>query len=332
MEGRSSSEHGQGAAGAGGAYRQNTFFDPSDFPLLRPGATAPISSPSSSAIGNPLPMSIVVGGQQQQPKVYAENFPALQGSRHAPSTTSTSATFSAQAMGVSNPFSQAVQYQTQQQKPMLEQRTSQLPRNQPSQLQSTQLQQKSAEQYGLMGLMGVIRMEDPDRGRLALGMDLTTLGLDLNSEECLYNAFAGPWGEDKSREPTQQFALPSYYPSTVPSMRADMLKDVSLDCLFAVFYSLVRDVLQLAAAVELTKRKWYFHIDLKIWFSSQPKAGGGASAIIFFDLGTWEKAFFNNSARFSTGFTPENGFLPEDTILHAWKQAQAAVKPAKAWS
>ncbi|KAI8091312.1 uncharacterized protein B0P05DRAFT_577362 [Gilbertella persicaria] len=42
---------------------------------------------------------------------------------------------------------------------------------------------KSTDPYGLLGLLGVIRMTDPDRSMLALGSDLTTLGLDLNTAE-----------------------------------------------------------------------------------------------------------------------------------------------------
>lgn len=40
-----------------------------------------------------------------------------------------------------------------------------------------------ADAYGLLGLLGVIRMTNPDRSMLALGSDLTTLGLDLNTAE-----------------------------------------------------------------------------------------------------------------------------------------------------
>lgn len=42
---------------------------------------------------------------------------------------------------------------------------------------------KPIDPYGLLGLLGVIRMTDPDRSMLALGSDLTTLGLDLNTAE-----------------------------------------------------------------------------------------------------------------------------------------------------
>lgn len=40
-----------------------------------------------------------------------------------------------------------------------------------------------AKKYGLLGLLGVIRMTDPDLNMLALGSDLTTVGLNLDSAD-----------------------------------------------------------------------------------------------------------------------------------------------------
>ncbi len=49
----------------------------------------------------------------------------------------------------------------------------------------TPLCQKSfvPDRFGLLGLLSVIRMTDQDLNTLALGTDLTTLGLNLNSPE-----------------------------------------------------------------------------------------------------------------------------------------------------
>jgi CCR4-NOT transcription complex subunit 2 len=46
--------------------------------------------------------------------------------------------------------------------------------------------------FGLTGLLSVIRMTDPDLNTLALGTDLTTLGLNLNSTEVMRHAFCCP--------------------------------------------------------------------------------------------------------------------------------------------
>jgi hypothetical protein len=63
--------------------------------------------------------------------------------------------------------------------------------------------------YGLLGLLGVVRMSDEDRNALALGSDLTMLGLNLGSSEHIYNTFTGPWSESsgKTKEPHYQVRL-----------------------------------------------------------------------------------------------------------------------------
>ena len=53
----------------------------------------------------------------------------------------------------------------------------------------------SPDRFGLLGLLSVIRMTDPDLTTLALGTDLTTLGLHLNSPENVYRTFASPWAD-----------------------------------------------------------------------------------------------------------------------------------------
>ena len=59
--------------------------------------------------------------------------------------------------------------------------------------------------YGLLGLLSVIRMTDADRNRLALGSDLTVLGLNLNSPDVLHSTFGGPFSDKPAtKEPHYQ--------------------------------------------------------------------------------------------------------------------------------
>ena len=59
--------------------------------------------------------------------------------------------------------------------------------------------------FGLLGLLSVIRMTDADRNALALGTDLTMLGLNLNSNEKLYSNFGSPYSEaPATKEPHYQ--------------------------------------------------------------------------------------------------------------------------------
>ena len=47
-------------------------------------------------------------------------------------------------------------------------------------------------------------MDQPDPTTLAMGTDLTTLGLNLNSPEQLYRTFASPWA-DRPLDPEPEF-------------------------------------------------------------------------------------------------------------------------------
>merc|ERR1712038_943358 len=67
-------------------------------------------------------------------------------------------------------------------------------------LTTPEAERAAREKYGLLGILKVIRMTDPDLNTLALGMDLTTLGLNLNSPECLYATFASPWSDTPARK------------------------------------------------------------------------------------------------------------------------------------
>jgi CCR4-NOT transcription complex subunit 2 len=58
--------------------------------------------------------------------------------------------------------------------------------------------EKAHLSYGLLGLLPVIKMTDGDLNTLALGSDLTTLGLNLNSSKSLYSTFSSPWADGPS--------------------------------------------------------------------------------------------------------------------------------------
>ena len=62
--------------------------------------------------------------------------------------------------------------------------------------------------YGLLGLLSVIRMTDADRNALALGSDLQLLGLNLGTTEQLFSTFASPWSEGSAtKEPHFQVRI-----------------------------------------------------------------------------------------------------------------------------
>jgi CCR4-NOT transcription complex subunit 2 len=169
----------------------------------------------------------------------------------------------------------------------------------------------AGDRFGLSGLLNVIQMTNPDLNTLALGTDLTTLGLNLNSNESLYSTFASPWADGPSRrEP--EFSLPMCYYMQPPTLKTGHIQKFQLETLFYIYYMLPKDTLQAVAASELYTRDWKFHRDLKMWFHKQPSLGGTqsrANTHIYFDVNVWERRTY-----FDANKNLEQGFLTEEDV------------------
>lgn len=154
----------------------------------------------------------------------------------------------------------------------------------------------SASPWGMTGLLSVIRMTDPDLNTLALGTDLTTLGLNLNSTEVLYATFSYPCVENPCRrEP--DYVLPYCYYMQPPALKTSHLSKFQLETLFYIFYNMPKDTLQVYAAKELYNRDWRYHKELKLWFARDTSQGGGqqpAGSYIYFDINSWERRLFRD--------------------------------------
>ncbi|VAH08582.1 unnamed protein product [Triticum turgidum subsp. durum] len=116
---------------------------------------------------------------------------------------------------------------------------------------SAQGKETVPDPYSLLGLLNLIKSKEPGPTALALGLDLTTLGLNLNSPDCLWKTFGSPWSNEPAKgepdyqipacysaeqpPPLQPFNFPKFHPLT----------------LFYIFYSMPKDVAQLYAANEL---------------------------------------------------------------------------------
>ncbi|KAF7722129.1 hypothetical protein EC973_003673 [Apophysomyces ossiformis] len=164
----------------------------------------------------------------------------------------------------------------------------------------------TSDPYGLLGLLGVIRMTDPDRSMLALGSDLTTLGLDLNTSDSIYATFISPWSDTQT--PPGLNVEPGYFlPQCYRNVQAtpparQRMRTFSDEILFYVFYCMPKDIAQEAAAQELYARNWRYHKQLGLWLTKEPSEDGrpvpfrrtSANALeqgvfIFFDPTTWQK-------------------------------------------
>ncbi|KAF2941184.1 probable NOT transcription complex subunit VIP2 isoform X2 [Oryza sativa Japonica Group] len=137
-------------------------------------------------------------------------------------------------------------------------------------LKSIQGGQTPPDPYGLMGLLGVIRMNDADLASLALGMDLTTLGLNLNSPDNLYKTFGSPWSNEPAKgEP--EFHIPACYNAEQPPpLQPIHFQKFQTLTLFYIFYSMPRDEAQLCAASELYNRGWFYHKEVRVWLTRIP--------------------------------------------------------------
>ncbi|XP_045623003.1 CCR4-NOT transcription complex subunit 2 isoform X2 [Procambarus clarkii] len=131
------------------------------------------------------------------------------------------------------------------------------------------------DQFGMVGLLTFIRAAETDHNlvSLALGSDLTTLGLNLNSPENLYPNFAGPWAETPCRPQDIDYHVPQEY-LTNQQIRGKLapvkFDRYGEDLLFYMFYSNAGDLLQILAAAELYNRDWRYHKEDRVWITRAP--------------------------------------------------------------
>ncbi|KAK2159783.1 hypothetical protein LSH36_146g01022 [Paralvinella palmiformis] len=157
------------------------------------------------------------------------------------------------------------------------------------------------DQFGMVGLLTFIRAAetDPNLVALASGIDLTTLGLNLNSPENLYSTFQSPWAESPCRPQDIDFHVPSEYLTNVfirEKLAPIKFNRYQEDLLFFLFYMNGGDVLQLAAAAELYQRDWRYHKEERVWITRAP----GMEPVVktntyergtyyYFDVQNWRK-------------------------------------------
>jgi hypothetical protein len=177
-----------------------------------------------------------------------------------------------------------------------------------SQQQQPTTTMASDSKYGLLGLRNVIKMTDQDLNVLALGFDLTTLGLNLNSPEYLYSSFASPWN-DRPSHIVPEYKIPSCYLRQPLPLKEWQIKKFSEDTLFYIFYSMPRDVLQIHAARELTNRNWLYHKEQKIWFQQLPNTEVHRTTT--YEKGTY-KYFDPNTWKY---MTKENFIVEYDKVM-----------------
>ncbi|KAL9262803.1 putative NOT transcription complex subunit VIP2 [Drosera capensis] len=200
-------------------------------------------------------------------------------------------------------YDQLMQYQQQQTQPQfrLQQMSAVNQSFRDQGIKPLQAPQSAPDPYGLLGLLSVIRMSDQDLTQLALGMDLTTLGLNLNSSENLHKTFASPWSEEPAKGDPEFTVPPCYYAQPPPPLRPIYFRKFQTDTLFYIFYSMPKDEAQLLAANELYDRHWLFHKEQRFWFkrpqNMELSARGPTyerGSYVCFDPTKWEKTVKDN--------------------------------------
>ncbi|GLC33442.1 hypothetical protein PLESTB_000076100 [Pleodorina starrii] len=150
-----------------------------------------------------------------------------------------------------------------------------------------------ADRFGLMGLLPLIKMTDADLTMLALGTDLTGLGLNLNAAGDLHSTLVSPLADNPIKtEP--DFDLPSCYKFIPQRLQPGYLSKFKEETLFYMFYSMPGDEAQLLAADELSVRGWWFHRRYKLWMLHAPNTAlqksprGERGSYLIFDINQWE--------------------------------------------
>ncbi|ESO05126.1 hypothetical protein HELRODRAFT_78505 [Helobdella robusta] len=157
------------------------------------------------------------------------------------------------------------------------------------------------DQFGMVGLLTFIRAADTDPNLVALapGIDLTTLGLNLNQSDTLYTSFQSPWSELPCKPQDIDYHVPNEYLTNIfvrEKLAPLRLNRYSDDLLFFLFYLYSGDLLQLAAAAELYNRDWRYHKDERLWMTRAPGMEPTVKTnqfergtYFFFDVNNWRK-------------------------------------------
>ncbi|OEL22098.1 putative NOT transcription complex subunit VIP2, partial [Dichanthelium oligosanthes] len=99
------------------------------------------------------------------------------------------------------------------------------PANSPSPSSNSGVYEQFMQQYHQPQTQNALRLKEPGPTALALGIDLTSLGLNLNSQENLYKTFGSPWTNEPAKgEPDYQ--IPACF-SAEPPPPLQLRRDLS---------------------------------------------------------------------------------------------------------
>ncbi|KAJ5074484.1 ccr4-not transcription complex subunit 2 [Anaeramoeba ignava] len=145
--------------------------------------------------------------------------------------------------------------------------------------------------HGLSKIIDLLDSENIDLKTLSIGMDLTSLGLNLDSPENISRTFTSPWGEDQIL-----YQLPESYKldQVDYGLSPKLIANFTDTTLFYIFhYSNNQQAIDMATQ-SLFNKGWYFNHKLGIWLkrAQNPKTQTNTFEIgsyIFFDYQNFEQ-------------------------------------------
>ena len=230
-----------------------------DFPTLGGVSSVPVSNPGASVYAE--------RAEDREFAMATEDFPALPGSK--PTRTKAKPSSSAPTESSSAVASS-----------------------------SSAVDLAGADPYGLLYLLNVLHNKSIDLNILAGGIDLTTLGLSLNSPQNLHKTFYSPWSD--ASNPLQRLPPMKEIPDCFinhPTPEMILLEKLDTETLIYTFYDMPRDEMQLRAAQELYKRDWRYHKELQLWFSRDAEG-----RYWYFDIASWQRRQHTDASILDSGF------------------------------
>ncbi|KAL2547508.1 putative NOT transcription complex subunit VIP2 [Forsythia ovata] len=269
---------------------ENTTFDVNDFPQL--SGRPPSAGGSQGQLGL-MKHNIGFTQQNQEFSIQNEDFPALTGYRAANAEFPVNVR---QKEQLHDSMASLIQPQQLPQYQQFQQPQSRFINPfRDKDLKSMQASQSLPDRFGMLGLLSVIKMTNPGLTSLALGIDLTSLGLNLNSSETIHKKFASPWSDEPARGEPEYSVPECYYAKQPPPLKQSYFARFRPETLFYMFYSMPKDEAQLFAANELYARGWFYHKDLRLWFTRvkdmEPLVKTNTyerGCYHFFDPNTWQ--------------------------------------------